>query len=241
MKIKTFLAASLAALALISCDSEGTNEYHSTYFYPLTQNGIVTYADQTSDTTYVTSYDSWTLSNTCDWCKVSCNGQEAPLSVTVPAGYSLTAKLNFTLTPNTTGALRTNRIEVVSSYAKIGTVATYVAQYPFLHVENPAVSQKSENNITTYTFSMQVDATGKLTSGANHSITFTVFTDDATLSSSDETWLKPLQTQGFEKEKSQKVELEISKNETGADRSATLTLTSNGISTPISVTQKAAE
>ena len=71
MNIKTIATALLTACICYACDSDNDNEYHSTYFYPLSSNGIETYADQTVDSVRVISYDSWSLDNNCDWCVIS--------------------------------------------------------------------------------------------------------------------------------------------------------------------------
>jgi len=236
MRLKNIIAATVAACALTAC-SESDNEYYTTYFYPTTASGIETYADQTSDTTLVVSTDSWTLTNTCDWCKVTCDGKSSPISVTVPEGYMLATKLNLSLLPNTTGATRTNILQVTSSYEKIGTISTYVVQYPYLNVASPLPQLVTKDNTTTYSFTMTVPASGTLSDNSKPSIVFTVYSTDATLTSSDETWLKPAQTSGFKASAQQKVELEITKNETGAARTGTLTLTSNGVSSQITVKQ----
>lgn len=236
MKIKKILAATMAALALTSC-SESDNEYYTTYFYPTTANGIETYADQTSDTTIVVSTNSWTLTNTCDWCKVSYDGNSSPISVNVPEGYMVGAKLDITLQPNTTGTTRTNILQVVSSYSKIGSISTYVVQYPYLNVTSPMPQSATEDNTTTYSFTLTVPASGTLADSSKPSISFTVYSNGATLTSSDETWLKPSQTSGFPSGTRQKTEIDLTKNETGETRTGTLTLTSNGISTPITVKQ----
>lgn len=236
MKLKTILAAATAVLALTAC-TESDNEYYTTYFYPTTTNGIETYADQTSDTTIVVSTDTWTLTNACDWCKVTCNGQSSPITVTVPEGYMLGTKLDFTLQPNTTGAVRTNLLQVISSYSKIGTVATYIVQYPYINVNIPAPQASTSNNTTTYSFTLTVPASGTLADNSKPSVSFTVYSNDATLTSSDESWLKPARTNGFLANTRQKVELDLTKNETGEQRTGTLTLTSNGVSTNITVKQ----
>ena len=136
-QLKTWAVACLAALALTACDNDSTNEQHGTSFYPITVGGIETFADQTVDSVRVMSFDSWTLKNTSDWCSVRAEGQENNISVKVPEGYISSTRLDFRLQPNTTGKLRSNRIDVVSSYAKIGTVSTVLTQYPHHNITSP--------------------------------------------------------------------------------------------------------
>ena len=236
MKIKTLLAAAAVAFAFTSCDNDGGNEYHSTYFYPMTSNGSEVYADQTVDSVRVISYDSWSLKNTCDWYQVFSNGKEAPLSINIPAGYMSSDRLDFKIQPNTTGKVRKNPVEVVSSFHKIGTVSQMLTQYPYLNIKHPGIVYETEGNQSSYNFTLTLPASGLDMSNNKYFITFTVYADGATLSS-DASWVSPDQTEGFKKYADQKVTLSVEKNQTNADRTATLTLTSNGISTPIIVKQ----
>lgn len=241
MDIKKLLPAALCALALTACD-DAENEIHSTYFYPLTSTGIIAYADQTEDSTYVVSYDSWTLNASCDWMTVTSNtGSVNNISVEVPAGYYVSTKLTLTFQPNTTGAVRSYVLQANSSSDKIGSVYQGVTQYPFLDIRTPAVTTTTDSNgnITAYTYSTQVSQTGVNINGTKPSISFCVYNEGATLESSDTSWLNPAQTTDFEPNTQQRVELTATVNETGAARTATLTLTSGGVSTPITVTQAA--
>lgn len=241
MNIKAILAAASAALLLASCDNDG-GEYHTTYFYPMDTNAITSYADQTLDSTRVVSTDSWTLNNATDWCTITCDGKSTPLTVTIPQGYMMSSLLLFNLTPNTTGSIRTNRIDIVSTYGKIGTISKSVAQYPFLNITTPAVKATTDNSTagastTTYTFNLNITAAGKTSSGATPTIAFTVYSNDATLTTTDDSWITLSKTSGFTRASAQSVEITASTNTTGAERTATLTLTSNGVSTPITITQ----
>lgn len=236
MQIKTFFSILAAIILFVSCD-DSTNEYYTTYFYPNTTKGIETYADQTTDTTVVVSTNSWSLTNNCDWCTVSCDGQTSPIQMDVPEGYIKTMRVDFTLRPNTTGEVRTNAITVTSSYNKIGNITTYLVQYPYLHISNPSVLSATKDNVTTYTFTLTVPANGKLSDDSKPSISFLVYSNDATLESSDTSWLIPARTKGFLANTAQNVELDIAANTTGEERTATLTLTSNDVSTPITIKQ----
>lgn len=235
MKLKLIFAAVAAVFALVSCESGG-NEYHSTYFYPM-DSGIMTYADQTYDSVKVVSTDSWTLDNNSEWCTIRNNGQVAPFSVNIPAGYIAATRLDLALLPNNTGAIRSNTIEVQSSYAKIGKVMQTLVQMPFLNISSPTPMKQTVNENTQYTFTLTVPANGQAAGGKDPSISFTVYASGATLTTSDNSWLVPEQTSGFEKDKTQEVAVKVSANATGAERTGTLTLTSNGISTPITVKQ----
>ncbi len=237
MKVKSIIfAAATAALALTSC-SEATNEYHSTQFYPVSNDGIIAYADQTVDSTRVISYDSWTLTNTADWFDVSLqDGQKNNLSVTIPAGYVGSMRLDLRFQPNATGKSRQSQLAVVSSFDKIGTVSTPVTQQPYLNISYPA-PYKETSTATMPTFSLNLTSS-KSSYPLTSYITFTVYTSDATLTSSAD-WVTPEKTSGFTASVKEKVNLTIQANTTGQTRTATLTLTSNGISNVVTINQPA--
>lgn len=237
MKLKSIiLAVATATLALTSC-SEATNEYHSTQFYPVTTDGIVAYADQTVDSTRVISYDSWTLTNTTDWFDVSLqDGQKNNLSVTIPAGYVGSMRLDLRFQTNTTGKTRQSQLAVVSAYDKIGTVSTIVTQQPYLNISYPS-PYKATSTDAMPTFSLNLTSS-KSSYPLTSYVTFTVYTADATLTSSAD-WITPEKTSGFTANVKEKINLTIQANTTGQTRTATLTLTSYGISTPITINQPA--
>lgn len=236
MKIRTLLIAAAAALALTSC-SEATNEYHSTQFYPVTTDGIVAYADQTTDSTRVISYDSWTLNNTADWFDVSIQGgSKNNISVTIPAGYVASTRLDLTFQPNTTGKVRQSQLAAISAYDKIGTVSTPVTQHPYLNISYPA-PYKETSSATTPTFSLNLSSSKSAYPLTTYT-TFTVYSSDATLTSSAD-WITPEKTSGFTASVKQKINITVQANTTGQARTATLTLTSNGISSVITVNQPA--
>ena len=236
MNIKTIATALLAACVCYACDSDNDNEYHSTYFYPLSSSGIETYADQTVDSVRVISFGSSSLENNCDWCVVSSNGQQAPLQITIPAGYMASSRLDFALQPNQTGRLRTNRIAVVSSYGKVGTVSQVLVQYPHLNIQYPDGVISGSGSDYACKYSLSIAAAGVAPSGSKPYVKFIVYTDDARLSSSAD-WLVPAETSGFNKYEAVKVELNAEANPGTEERTATLTLTSNGVSTPITISQ----
>ena len=237
MNIKTIIGAAATIIALASCN-EATNEYHSTSFYPL-GNSKTLYADQTTDSIRVLSYDSWTLTNTDTWYDVTENSSQTNnISVTIPAGYAYSTRLDIHTQPNTTGAQRTGTLTVVSSYDKIGTVAMPLVQYPYLNISYPA-AYYATTTATTPTFSLNLTQKDSNTE-ATSSITFTVYASDATLTSNAD-WLTPETTTGFTASVKQKVNITAKPNTTGTARVATLTLTSNGVSTNITVNQPAAK
>ena len=234
-QLKIWAAACMAALALSACDTDTTNEQHGTSFYPLTVGGIETYCDQTVDSVRVMSFDSWTLDNTSDWCTMSAEGQKNNISIQVPAGYISSTRLDFRLQPNNTGKLRATRIEVKSSYAKIGTVATTLSQYPHHNITSPA-GQYGTGNEYSRTFSLNVPAEGVNSYGSKPYVKFTVYAEGATLTASEE-WLVPEKTGDFKPNQQQLVDLTVQPNLTTEQREAELSLSSAGVKTVIRVTQ----
>lgn len=239
MKIKTILAAGAAVLALSSC-MDGDNEYHSTYFYPISNYGIETFADQSIDSVRVISYDSWSLSNNCEWFDVYENNRKAPFTVTVPNGYMASNRLDFHLQPNTTGKVRAHIVEVVSSFNKIGTIGQTLVQYPFHNIIWPNVSRSTTDQEVTYNFKLDYSAGAVEGDTIRNCVQFKVFGRNATLTTESD-WLTPWETKGFEPDKVYRVKVSALKNNTDAERTGTLTLTSevNGVkvSTPIKVVQ----
>ena len=235
-KFFSFLAAVCLTAAFTACDS-GEYEYHSTGFYP-TSSGKEIFADQTIDSVRVVSYDSWSLTNDCPWMKISSNGQYAPLQVEVKPGTAVSTRLDLEITPNLTNEIRTDFIRVKSSFGKIGTVSKRITQYPYINIIQPDVNVIEKDGKKVYVFDKLVSYRGKESNDAKPTLTFIVYSATATLTS-DQEWIQPVQTKDFKTSERVKVELDVQPNTTGKARFATLTLSSNGVSTPISVTQGA--
>lgn len=231
-KLSAFLLP-VAALCLMAC-SESEYEVHQTYFYPQNVSGMLFYADQESDTIRLVSYDSWTAKTSVDWLAVS------PTQLTIPSGTGAVKRLDITATPNTTGKNREGQIQVDSYF----TIGMYVRQASWLNIHYPSgnpVSSTQPDDRTTgvHHEDVQMDFSMKLKADTTSAeIDFTVYKDGALLRSS-EPWLTTpelMLTAGRHK-----VKLGVEKNESAEERSATLTLTSNGVSTPIRVIQSGAK
>ena len=261
--IKSLLTTTLGALAFaasfVSCsnDNNGSYELHNTYFYPIS-DGKQVYADQTVDSVKVVSTDNFSFTTPSDatwFTAANKSNVKAPFSVTVPEGYVVTTPIYLSIQPNTTGAMRRSYFTATSVFGKVGAVSQIITQAPYLNISTPSCQVVTDGaGATHYTFTLDgISSDGmyhaKDTQGNDITstpfITFTVYSDDATLTSS-ESWLEVKQeaTTGttttvpsFKYGELQKVNLSIAKNETGASRSAVLTLTSNGVSTSVTVTQ----
>ena len=229
---KIFFLATFVAALFTSC-SESEYESHQTYFTPQEPYGKVLYADQVTDSTRLISYDPWTASTVFN------SGTDAWFTIT-PTSCQFTAgeqfasmRIDITASPNTTGKIRSGRISV-NSYFDIGMLVTQKTWLnivrPFGSVEtqdaagNALPEEEHKKVFSAYTFAAE----------NQFDIEFTVYADNATLTS-DAEWLVPTVTT-FEAG-SHKVAVVAKENLATEPRTANLILTSNGISTPITITQ----
>lgn len=237
MKLRNLLLAAAAVIGLAACN-ENTNEYHSTYFYPITASGVQTFADQQLDSVRVMSYDTWTLNNTVDWVDMKVGTtQTNQIKVEVPVGYFNLTRLDFVLKPNTTGKTRTTPVQVTSSFGKVGTIATVLIQYPFHNITTPAAKMTENGTNATFTLDLPQKSNKET---ATSFLSFTVYTSDAQLTSSAD-WLTVDKANGYTPSVKEKVNITAQPNTTGEARKAQLTLTSGGVSTVINVNQPKAK
>lgn len=237
MKLRNLILAAAALVGLVACN-ESTNEYHSTYFYPITPSGVQTYADQQTDSLHVMSYDTWTLNNTTEWVDMKVGtSQTNQIKVEVPTGYFNLSRLDFVLQPNTTGKTRSTVVLVNSSFDKVGTIATQLTQYPFLNITTPGVRMNEDGTNGTFTLDLPQKANNE---NATSFIVFTVYTPDAQLTSSAD-WLTVDKSNGFTASVREKVNVTAQPNTTTEARKAQLTLTSGGVTTVINVNQPKAK
>jgi len=231
MKKQSLAALGLSALLLAAC-SESSHEFHQTFFYPTNPAGRMVYADQESDTLRLVSYDSWTISSSAEWLSVS------PASLTIGPATGVSQKLDIKTAPNATGKNRTGYLTVNSYF----TIGTSIRQTYWLNIEKPTVGLSAQGNAAPtatsafedYTADFHMSLKADTTSAE---VVFTVYKDGATLTTPD-TWIT-LPSDTYD-EGRHTVKFTFGKN-TGPARQATLTLTSNGVSTPIRVTQEASE
>lgn len=213
----------VASLALVSgsvlsagCDSEYS--VHSISFIDNATGSIGLYADETSDSCGIQAYDSWTASSG-DTTWLTCT----PTSVTVPSGYVSMEWFYVAATPNTTGQNRSAFIDVDSYY----DLRLYVQQSANLNIGHPTGTSVEGTDVQSFTLAVNP-------LGARDSISFTVYADGATLGGTPN-WLT-LTDSVFEKG-AHTVYVDVVANWTGNNRSATLTLTSAGVSNDIQITQ----
>lgn len=228
MKKTLFLAtvALFSTMVFTACDNDDTYERHTLQFYPIKAGGMIAYADQTVDTIRVVSSDSWQLTSGADW--LTCD----KTSEQIPAGKTYSTLLHFQYAANNTGKARKAYI-AVKGY---GQISMPVTQYYWLNIISPApvntnYSQPDNLETAAITFPLNIAPTE-----ADTAVTFTVYANGATLTSNAD-WAQ-VETANFDAGK-HRVALHVDANHTGAERLATLTLTSNGVSSQIALTQQA--
>ena len=203
------------ALMLASCGND--NDFHVTRFY---ETAAVMYADQEVDSLHLQYSDNWTAQKNVDWFDIS------PTSATIPQDYIMWTRIDITTTPNTTGKERIGNI-MVTSYQPAGIT---VYQHSFLNVSWPYITNVSEDESTFTCLDIKADTA---TTGQ---VIFTNYADGATLTSNS-AWLT-VSNETYDKGRHQ-VDYTLEPNTTTEDRTAIITLTSNGVSTPISIRQRA--
>ena len=204
------------ALMLASCGNE--DEFHVTRFY---ETAAVMYADQEVDSLHLQTSDNWTAQKNADWFNMS------PTSGTIPQGAVMWTRIDITTTPNTTGKERIGNI-MVTSYEPAGIT---VYQHSFLNVSWPLIGAKSVGDEIEYVCEDIVADTV-----TSRQVIFTTYADGATLTSNS-AWLTVSNETYPAGEHT--VTYSLEPNETTEERTAVITLTSNGVSMPISVTQRA--
>ena len=229
---KIVLFATFVAALFTSC-TESDYEFHQTYFSPQVAGGKVLYADQTTDSTRVISYDPWTATTEFEngataWFTIS------PTECNFIAGEQFAStRMNITTTPNTSEKIRSGHI-VVKSF---DTVGMPVKQTTWLNIIRPfgeAKNYDSEGALLPEEDRKMTFAGTTIATANQFEIEFTVYADGATLTA-DADWLKPATTSFAAG--THTVAIVVEENQEVVQRTANLTLTSNGISTPITITQ----
>lgn len=123
-------------MAFTACDNENKNEFHRLNFYPALSSGKIWFADQSTDSIVLQTTDSWklaveTLNGNEKWLTVK------PESGTVPPNHIAAQRLTFTFAPNTTGKIRTARLNVTVSTDKIRGISLPATQTSWLDVRRP--------------------------------------------------------------------------------------------------------
>lgn len=220
-KLRLILPLAAAILAFAACDDDDNTYDFAQIYYP--GGGTVIYADQTTDSLkFATTYD-YELEVSEDWLTIEADS----LSENVPDGYYVVREYLVRIEPNTTDTMRR---AYVYFYADGRTLSTYYYQYHYLDIDRPSRSN--------YQFALTDSATQ-----VRDSIIFTTYNDDWTLAFEEEqSWIRfatDAETTG--EAGSYTVFYEMDENTTSSSRSAVLKLTSEGVTTEISVTQSGTE
>ena len=212
--LRFLLPAFLLAAAFVACNKE---EFHQTRFLRPGSTPLLVYADQQMDSIAFQTSESYQLSTDVSWCQV----EDMYKELKIPYSNALVdcfAWLRFE--PNTTGKQRTAIVHLAAGdYSLDGCII----QYPFLCITSPR--RYGEGLVPLM---LTYDAT-------QGQLAFTAFGTWTLTQEESATWLQLSQTQGGEGER--RVTVTMSTNETGADRSAIVTLTSRGVSENITITQ----
>lgn len=226
----TALAVVAGVLTLNSCLGENTNEIHETYFYPNDTKIKEMYADQTSDSIYVLSTDSWTGQVTganSSWMTFT------PTQAEVKQGYMLAQRLDMTFTPNTTGKVRVAGITLSVGTSSYGSLYKQVCQTHWLNIVRPFPYTSENTSLQDTQVTFQQTLKGKETEAP---LTFTVYSD-ATLTT-DVDWITlPAESNAIKPAKYD-WKLPVAPNQTSSDRIGHVTLTSNGVSSIVTYIQE---
>lgn len=221
---KISLCLALITATMTSC-LNGENEYHEIYFYPQRPEGIVLYADQTTDTTTLVSYDSWTMTKEGEWFDASPNSQEIPVG-----SYGIT-RIGISTTPNTTGQNRSGRISI-NSYLSISTPIYQAAWLNIISPQPKYTNTDANGSFNSLKARFELELLANTTSTSVH---FYTYGKSATLTS-DAEWLKPQISTYMTG--AQRALINVEPNETSTARQAQLSLTSEGVTTIIYVKQE---
>ena len=215
-----------------SCVSDDEVGQHTAYFYPVRPNGMEFYADQVSDTTVVVSTDDWTaavrnLIGDEGWLKIT------PEKASVAAGGMLYQTMKFQFSANKTGKARQAQVEVDVKTDKIDGISLPVTQYGWLNITVPEPRFTTQELATAeVVFKASVKA-----EGGKAYLSCRVYAD-ATLQS-DAEWLTIPDDAKTLKEGAHGLQFDVAANNGGAERTANVTLTSNGCSNTITYIQAA--
>lgn len=225
------LALCATGFSLQSCTGENENHGTSIYNNYRTPQPTELYADQTLDSIYVVSYDSWSATvkpvDGGDWLTAT------PDACKVPAGYIVSQSVYLRMTPNNTGKVRSAMFLVDSSYPKYGTLQTNIFHYPWLNITVPVPEFKKPegSDDVEAVFAQKLQATEN-----SALMAFAVFSD-ATLTS-DAEWLSISAEDKAVKPGSYGMKFVVTPNNTSEARVAHVTLTSNGVSNVVTYTQE---
>lgn len=216
--------------SLFSCFGNGS-EQHGTNIYPMDDGNIVEmYADETVDSFFVVSYDSWEATpyatdGAAIWFSIS------PNNMNIPEGYYGQRAVVVRTEANHSGISRTGYVKMTTTYENQQLMLP-VYQYAWLDITTPQpsfTSNKLQEAKAVFATTLNTTATSALIAFSVHA--------PATLTS-DATWLTIPESQTSFVPGKYAVQMNVEPNNTADDRVAHVTLTSLGISNEVTYTQK---
>ncbi len=210
----------LAGALCVACDPV-ENTYHNTTIYHPGNGMSVLYADQTKDSLSLISFDSYSITVHGDWIHL----KDQDLSYNVPSGSYVEGSIYIDVDPNTTGKQRDAYL-TLTAYGN--ELTAYYRQVPYMNISRPAMNQDGE-----YRREVKFDS-------EKDSVEFRAY-GNWTLAFDGEKpdwidWQEEAVTSGDPG--SRKVVYTLKKNETLDSRTAKLVLTSNGVTSDITVVQQ---
>lgn len=233
----SLFAALIALLALPSCNFDEEREHHLLHLSYLNADALHLYADQTTDTLTLTATDSWHLDLKYLHADDANHLQLSPTARQLPAGNKaeISTKLICNLTPNTGDSVRQVKVRVTPATDRIEPLNFSVIQHPHLHIQYPEAQYDPKTKKVVFIGS-------PFRNNPTTSLAFILYDKDSTTHSltSDADWLTVPVRFARPTAGAHSVDLEVRPNPTASERTAHVTLTSNGVSTVITYVQAAA-
>ncbi len=228
---KTLLVMAAALAVLFSCDDDSYRHAIGISYPNSGQYGAV-YADQLEDSIVFYTYDSYNIYTDVEWITVNSDLEYMTVENSYYYMWEFAVPLYFTA--NKSGETRTGVVYVHNygnDWDKTAT-ASYL-QFSWLNITYPSPTYPS---YSSYPLSATFSMTDTCTQAVD-SLKFTAYGDwTLTTDNSFVSFSKESGTAG-----SQVITLALENNEATEDRTANITLTSNGVSSDIKLTQTGAE
>lgn len=215
-KIAFLFAAMTALLTISSCDGK-IEQHYTAIAYPQVES--VLYADQTEDSLCFISYDSWYVVLNSDWVTVEDDHKQG----VVPTGYYIEKCVPLIFAVNNTGKTRST---IVNLTAHEGILSVAYRQMHYLNITNPLRKNEAYELVDS---SFVVQDSIVFNANGLWNLKFV---------GEQPSWIK--WTEGYPvsgRKGPQKVKFDMEKNANEVERTATVRLTSNGISNDIVIKQ----
>ncbi len=213
--------------ALAACSKESYRHAIALAYPTPGQYGLV-YADQTEDSIVFDTFDSYDTYTSADWLAI--DEQWGTMTIQNSYYYQWEVSVPLTFEPNTTGETR-EAVVYVHNYGTDWdqTISASFIQASWLNITRPEPAYPSYTYYPSYaTFAIADSATWEV-----DSISFTAYGDWTLQTTADFVALGAASG----KAGAQVVALALEPNNDEADRQAEITLTSNGVSNIITLTQ----